>query len=315
MSTSTAEEVKIVRQPRTWVERLIAMVLLTDNKSANSSRLWNTLIRWDDAICAFFSKIAGVIRNMFESIGLLSVWRYIGRGICRYLDYILNIPWRRMLEYASACFIVVWKRFTEYVSDLYLIRLRRVLRFWITATAIITVSLVMAGLAKEGKIDPPYAWIQDSRWSSLMKGISWSNETYWVQHASYIYWALIVPAFVLWSPVLVPFTLLWCAFTNMPSIVFWLVEYGCVPLKMIRYTIGKVFDRVILIIAMDLIDIALWICWNLIVPLIKFLWLLAQLGWTGITFTGAALVALPSTLLAGFWLVAQKCIELMSTLF
>ena len=155
-ATTTPAPGEIVRQPRTWIERLIATVLLTPGLAPRpldkfSVSLWNTIIRWDDTIHTILLAAYRRICTVFDFIGILTVLRFLSQVFRRYVDWVASLAWRRALKYAFTNFIVVWKRTFEYVDHFYRVRLYRVLRFWIAAMVMITIPLVLAASAKEGK--------------------------------------------------------------------------------------------------------------------------------------------------------------------
>ena len=145
-----------------------------------------------------------------------------------------------------------------------------------------------------------------------MQTISWVDETSWMKFMAVVYWILLVPAFAIWSPIVVPVALVYCAFTNVVPMTTWLGEYGFIALRILSSLVGKIFDQVIIMIIKDLGHLALWICWNCFVPTIKFLWLLAQLGWGAVSAAVVILVGLPSLSVTTLWAGAAAVLKFVS---
>lgn len=273
------------------------------------------MIRWDDRISGVFRMLWNAVCTVLDVLKILPCLRVLGKLYRRYVDWVLGLQWRRGVRYALAHSLVVGKRSLEFVAHLYVVRLRRVLRFWIFTMVMLLVPMAVATSAKEGKLLPPYTWIDHPMWVAVLQTISWSTQASWVGWMTVSYWILLIPTAIVGSPIIVPYGLVYLLFFYFVPATSWFCTYGFLPLRLLYHTFGHIFDGVFSIILKDLLNIGVLFCKYCIVPILKVIVIVAQFGWgllviafwglvTGIPLAVVGLWGAISTAVRTFWGVA-----------
>lgn len=274
------------RAPQTPIEHaLIGLVPVTPE----SSKLWNMVIQWDDRLRVQLWKIARFLLSLLEFIYLADVFRFIGRQFVRYSDWVWSFPWRASLYKATAFFVVIWKRFFECIWSLYFVYLRSILRLWLFSMLTTLLFMLYTQGTKSGNVTCHLTWFGSSQEYCVAT----------MEAAHSLSWIL---ALVAWSPIVVPLALVYLLGTNVPDAISWFQEYGCVPLRMLSFLFNRVYHEVLMVVLKDIFDGTIVVCEWVFVPIIKFIYLLAQMGYVAIeAIVGTIVVGIPAIFTIGAW--------------
>lgn len=267
---------------------------------AVGAALWTAFLLVNDGLFNFVvHPVHLLFTRLVRSIGLYNVWVRLRTQGVRLMRWIADIPWLRLMKWATAWTLSIFGLCIDGVVA-YCKLIFRTKWIWIVST----VSGLLGLAACEHLIVAGYA-TRDGTWY-----IAASEHPFYAKLQATCFGMFFFGIL----PVLLPGVALYLLSQQFESVGIWLYHHGFYGFRWIRVVIQFILSNVMWQICCDCWKAAEWIVLILIVPLLKFIVLLAQAGWMALAAAFAAVAGGLAAAVAAVWSAVATVSEFLQSL-